>query len=122
MQILLVIMAAASIGVQCGRADTKVGRSAAQGEWVNCLTSAVERFDDGRSDAASVASGIAPVCAASYRVLVTALVCNAPTPHAQLALSQNSDALEQKLATSAVLAYRAKVRRQPINDRYQAAD
>lgn len=111
MQILLAITAAASLGLQCGQVDYASAKVAAQREWVSCITRAVQKLDDGRSDAAAVADGIAPMCAASYQALVTSMYCVASTPRAQVALRDNYEELEQKLATSAVLAFRATTHR-----------
>ena len=111
MQILLAVMAAASIGLQCGQVDYATAKVEAQREWVACITKAVRQLDDGRSDAAAVADGIAPMCATSYQALVTSMYCVASTPRAQISLRDNYEELEQKLATSAVLAYRATTHR-----------
>ena len=111
MQILLAITAAATIGLQCGQVDYVSAKVEAQREWVSCITRAVRQMDDGRSDAAAVADGIAPMCATSYQALVTSMYCVASTPRAQISLRDNYEELEQKLATAAVLAYRAKTHR-----------
>jgi hypothetical protein len=111
MQILLVVTAAASVALQCGQVDYAAARAEAQHEWVSCITGAVQRLDDGRSDAAAIAGGVAPMCAASYQALVTSMYCVASTPRAQISLRDNYEELERKLATSAVLAFRATTRR-----------
>jgi hypothetical protein len=111
MQILLAVTAAAAIGLQCGQVDYATAKVEAQREWVSCITRAVRQLDDGRSDAAAVADGITPMCAASYQALVTSMYCVASTPRAQVALRDNYEELEQKLATSAVLAFRATAHR-----------
>jgi hypothetical protein len=115
MQILLVISLAASIGLQCGATEPAAQKAAAQGEWVSCITKAVSRLDDGRSDAASVAAGVAPVCSSSYQTMINAMMCSADTAQYQKSLSRNAPELERKLATAAVLAYRAKTRQQQVS-------
>src|SRR6516225_6727915 len=58
-QVLLV--AAALLG--CATQEQK---SAAVDDWGDCVRSAVERVDDGKTDPMSVADGISAMCAAFY--------------------------------------------------------
>ena len=68
---------------------------------------AVKRFDDGRSDPASVAMGVAGACAGQYALLSDAMANGMLTENSQAYMRSQMRSEELRLATTAVLTYRA---------------
>jgi hypothetical protein len=90
-----------------GCAATQEEKKAALDTWSECIMRAVARLDDGKSDPASVAYGIAPQCAAMYQQFTETMVGGAVTENAQAYMRSETQAQEIRLITSAVLTYRA---------------
>jgi hypothetical protein len=115
MRLLVMIMVGAlsfADGAFAGSYASKAEMQSASTEWSKCIWEAVARLDDGISDAASIANGVVPECAASYQRLVTLALQGMTTPKAQTYFRDTYREMEPKLATSAVLKYRAS-RRSP---------
>lgn len=78
-------------------------------QWGDCIAGAVARVDDGRTDPASVAYGVAPMCATQYAALTNAFVQkSAITTEGQDFYRQRMRADEIRLITSAILIRRSK--------------
>lgn len=74
--------------------------------WGDCIMAAVQRFDDGKSDPASMAYGIAPKCAVEYNQLTEAMVQEYWTQVGQIHMRAQMADNEGKLTTSAILTWR----------------
>lgn len=59
------LAAVLSLGV-VGCATTEADQKAAKNQWGDCITSAVTRMDDGRTDPFSLAIGISPMCSVQW--------------------------------------------------------
>lgn len=74
--------------------------------WGDCVMRAVQRFDDGKTDPASLALGIAGNCASEYSRLTETMVdgqwTDAARRHMRFTMAEN----EPKLITSAILTWR----------------
>lgn len=73
-----------------------------------CITDAVRRLDDGRSDPASVGIGVAGQCSGAYAKLSQTMIGSMFTENGQAYMAGQMRDSEVKLATSAVLNYRAR--------------
>ena len=107
-QVLLV--AAALLG--CATQEQK---SAAVDDWGDCVRSAVERVDDGKTDPMSVADGISPMCAAFYDKVRQSQIKvrqSSGTQKGQESTSANLKEGELRMIVSAILDHRAQARDQ----------
>ena len=73
---------------------------------------AVTRLDDGKSDPASIAMGVAGACAGQYAMLSNTMQGEMITERGQAYMRDQMRTNELRLATSAVLTYRAAKRAQ----------
>lgn len=89
---------------------TEGDQNAASSAYADCTMAAVKRFDDGRSDPASVAMGVAGACAGQYAQLSNAMQGQMITENGQAYMRDQMRTNELRLATSAVLTYRASQR------------
>ena len=87
-------------------ADENAKNAASQAYGV-CTTGAVKRLDDGRSDPASVAMGVAGACAGQYAQLSIEMQRGMITDNGQAYMREQMRSNELRLATEAVLTYRA---------------
>lgn len=85
-------------------------QKALEAAYADCTMAAVQRLDDGRSDPASVAMGVAGACAGQYAQLSWQMQGQAFTEGGQAAMRDQMRTNELRLATSAVLTYRASQR------------
>jgi hypothetical protein len=86
---------------------TAVDENTVRADWGDCIMRAVARLDDGKSDPASVAFGIAPQCSVLYARLTEIMVGKNITDQGQAAMRAQMRAGEVQLITSAILTYRA---------------
>src|SRR5262245_38782700 len=75
--------------------------------WSKCIMRAVAQFEDGKSDPVSVAYGLTPKCARLYQQFTEKTVAAMSTDRGQTFMRNTAGSQEVKLATSAVLSYRA---------------
>lgn len=88
----------------------EASQNAASAAYADCTMAAVKRFDDGRSDPASVAMGVAGACAGQYAQLSQHMQGRMFTEGGQASMRDTMRTNEVRLATSAVLSYRASQR------------
>lgn len=88
------------------------GQRAATAVYGDCAMDAVKRLDDGRSDPASVAMGVAAACAGQYAQLSLQMQGQMLTDNGQAYMADKMRTNELRLATNAVLTYRASKRPQ----------
>jgi hypothetical protein len=82
-------------------------RRAAQDAYWDCVVAAVKRLDNGDSDPASIAVGVAGACSGQYARLASTAVDEMSTKKGQLDVREQMRSEELRLATTAVLTYRA---------------
>ena len=104
-QVLLV--AAALLG--CATQEQK---SAAVDDWGDCVRSAVERVDDGKTDPMSVADGISAMCAAFYDKVRQSQIKVRQSSGTQKGQDANLKEGELRMIVSAILDHRAQARDQ----------
>lgn len=85
-------------------------QNAARQAYADCTMAAVARLDDGRSDPASVAMGVAGVCAGQYAALGQTAQGGMITEAGRASVRDSMRTNELRMATSAVLTYRAAKR------------
>lgn len=93
-------------------AERRDASAAASSAWSDCIMRAVMRLDDGKTDPASMAFGITPQCATEYNRLTEAMMSGMTTERSQAFMRQKMATDEVRLATTAILTYRA-ARRSP---------
>jgi hypothetical protein len=84
--------------------DVKKGASDA---WRDCVMNAVARLDDGRSDALSIAYGVAPACAVQYESLIQVNLTEFSTRQGANNMRRLMKEEELKTIATAILTYRA---------------
>src|SRR6516164_4055126 len=104
-QVLLV--AAALLG--CATQEQK---DAAVDDWGDCVRSAVERVDDGKTDPMSVADGISAMCAAFYDKVRQSQIKVRQSSGTQKGQDANLKEGELRMIVSAILDHRAQARDQ----------
>ena len=104
-QVLLV--AAALLG--CATQEQK---NAAVDDWGDCVRSAVERVDDGKTDPMSVADGISAMCAAFYDKVRQSQIKVRQSSGTQKGQDANLKEGELRMIVSAILDHRAQARDQ----------
>ena len=104
-QVLLV--AAALLG--CATQEQK---DAAVDDWGDCVRSAVERVDDGKTDPMSVADGISAMCAAFYDKVRQSQIKVRQSSGIQKGQDANLKEGELRMIVSAILDHRAQARDQ----------
>lgn len=104
--------AAASFLLLAGCVTDESGQRTATAAYSDCTMAAVKRLDDGRSDPASVAMGVAGACSGQYAQLSLAMQDGMFTENGQASMREQMRSNELRLATSAVLTYRASKRPQ----------
>jgi hypothetical protein len=77
-----------------------------QRAYVRCLLASTQKMDDQRSDAATIALAIIPLCASEFAAAKAAWGKAAPNPAAAKMLYDQMDAGQIELATAAVLQVR----------------
>lgn len=85
-------------------------QKAARDAYADCTMAAVARLDDGRSDPASVAMGVAGACAAPYAALTNQVQGGYVTAAGRASARDTMQTNELRMATNAVLTYRAAKR------------
>lgn len=90
----------------------EVARKAAETAYGDCAMAAVKRLDDGRSDPASVAMGVSGACSGQYAQLSLQMQEQMLTENSQTYMRDHMRTNELRLATNAVLTYRASRRQQ----------
>jgi hypothetical protein len=75
--------------------------------WHDCLRTAARQYDDGYSDASSIAAGIAPLCRAQFNAAVETFTRGANAPKTRM-VQERMAAREIANATPAVLQVRAE--------------
>lgn len=93
-----------------GCITNETNKDAARQAYSACTMAAVARLDDGRSDPASVAMGVAGACAGQYAMLSDTMQGDMITVRGQNAMRDQMQSNELRLATAAVLTYRAAKR------------
>jgi hypothetical protein len=89
---------------------TQEQKSAAVDDWGDCVRSAVERVDDGKTDPKSMADGISAMCAAFYdKVRQSQITVRQSSGNGQDA---NLKEGELRMIVSAILDHRAQARDQ----------
>lgn len=88
----------------------EAAQKAATAAYGDCAMAAVKRLDDGRSDPASVAMGVAGACAGQYQQLSLQMQGQMLTDNSQAYMRDLMRTNELRLATNAVLTYRAEQR------------
>jgi hypothetical protein len=94
---------------------TQEQKSAAVDAWGDCVRSAVEQVDDGKSDPMSVAAGISAMCAAFYdKVRQSQIKVRqfSETQKGHESMSANLKEGELRMIVSAILDHRAQTRDQ----------
>lgn len=86
-------------------------KKAAQDAYADCTMAAVKRLDDGRSDPASIGMGVAGACAGQYAALSNQLQTGFVTERGRESVRDTMQTNEVRMATNAVLNYRASQRR-----------
>ena len=104
-QVLLV--AAALLGCV-----TQEQKSAAVDDWGDCVRSAVERVDDGKTDPMSVADGISAMCAKFYDKVRQSQIKVRQSSGTQKGQDANLKEGELRMSVSAILDHRAQARDQ----------
>ena len=87
---------------------TQEQKSAAVDDWGDCVRSAVERVDDGKTDPMSVADGISAMCAAFYDKVRASQIKVRQSSGAQKGQDANLKEGELRMIVSAILDHRAK--------------
>ena len=82
-------------------------QNAAKEAYADCTMAAVRRLDDGKSDPASIAMGVAGACNGQYQALSYQMQQNMSTDIGQARVRDEMKSNELRLATAAVLTYRA---------------
>lgn len=75
-------------------------------QWGDCISTAVTRLDDRKTDPISMAYGVVPICHSIYNDLIEAMVYGYLTDSGRANMRAEMRSGEVKLATSAVLAHR----------------
>jgi hypothetical protein len=86
---------------------TDAEKRTALNTWHDCVASTVARLDDGKSDAATVAYGVAPACAEFYRVFTEAMISGMITEGGQAFMRDKARSEELRMITAEVLRQRA---------------
>ena len=84
-------------------------------DWGDCVRSAVERVDDGKTDPMSVADGISAMCAAFYGKVRQSQIKvrqSSGTQKGQESTTANLKEGELRMIVSAILDHRAQARDQ----------
>lgn len=90
--------------------DDGAGRRAATEAYGDCAIAAVKRLDDGKSDPASIGMGVAGACSGQYAQLSNRMVDEMNTENAQAYMRDQMRTNELRMATNAVLTFRAAKR------------
>ena len=90
----------------------EAAKQAAETAYADCTMAAVKRLDDGRSDPASIAMGVAGACSGQYQQLSLQMQNTMLTENSQAYMRDQMRTNELRLATNAVLTYRASKRAQ----------
>jgi hypothetical protein len=90
-----------------GCLTTEAEKSSAKVEYSSCIMAAVARLDDGKSDPVSIAYGVSGQCSVQYNKLSDAMIGDMITENGQAYMRDQMRNNELKLASSAVLTYRA---------------
>jgi hypothetical protein len=85
-------------------------KEAAQDAYNDCVLDSVARLDDGKSDPASIASGVQPTCAVLYEKLTQTVVSRAATPKGKDDARRMYKDGEIRAITNAILVYRSRKR------------
>lgn len=88
----------------------EAAQNAATAAYAGCTMAAVKRLDDGHSDPASIAMGVAGACSGTYAQLSDAMQSQMITDNGQAYMRDQMRTNELRLATDAVLTYRASQR------------
>lgn len=88
----------------------QAAKTAATEAYAACTMDAVRRLDDGRSDPASIAMGVAGACTGQYGALTNVMVDEMSTENSQAFMRNKMRGDELRTATAAVLTYRAAKR------------
>lgn len=99
-------------GCMADDAAQKASEKAATDAYAECTMTAVRRLDDGRSDPASIAMGVAGACNGFYQAMTIQMQQKATTEVGQRYVRDEARANELRLATAAVLTYRASKKQQ----------
>lgn len=99
-----------TLPILAGCMADEAAKQAAETAYADCSMAAVKRLDDGRSDPASVAMGIAGACSGQYQQLSLQMQGQMLTENSQAYMRDQMRANELRLATNAVLTYRASKR------------
>ena len=91
---------------------TQEQKSAAVDDWGDCVRSAVERVDDGKTDPMSVADGISAMCAAFYDKVRQSQIKVRKSSGTQKGQDANLKEGELRMIVSAILDHRAQARDQ----------
>jgi len=90
----------------------QAAKDAATKAYADCTMTAVKRLDDGRSDPSSIAMGVSGACAGQYAQLSDQMIHTMFTEGGQASMKDRMEANELRLATTAVLKFRAAQRDQ----------
>jgi len=104
------VAAAALSGCVADEATQQAAKQSAERAYSECLMAAVNRLDDGHSDPASIAMGVAGACSGQYAQLSLQMQSEIITDTGQAYLRDQMRSNELRLATTAVLTYRASKR------------
>ena len=104
-----VVMALPVLG---GCMADEAAKQAAETAYADCTMAAVKRLDDGRSDPASIAMGVAGACSGQYQQLSLQMQDQMLTENSQAYMRDQMRSNELRLATNAVLTYRTSKRAQ----------
>lgn len=94
-----------------GCVSDQAAQNNASAAYTDCVMSAARRLDDGRSDPASVAMGVAGACAGQYALLSQAMQDQMLTENSQAYMRNKMRDNELPLATNAVLTHRTGQRK-----------
>ena len=97
-------------GCVADEASQRASENAAKEAYADCTIAAVKRFDDGRSDPASIAVGVAGACSGQYAQLSLRMQDGMTTENSQAYMRDQMRSNELRLATAAALTYRASKR------------